>query len=42
MEKNLEANGIPDEAEEFTRLALDDNEAVPEIHVYFNDDLSEY
>ena len=41
MEKNLEENGIADESEEFARLALDEEGSVPELHVYFNDDLTE-
>lgn len=43
MDKTLDENGIPDEDEVFHRLAIDDDQAfcVPELHVYFSDDLTE-
>ncbi len=40
MKKNLDDNGIPDESQELEALAVDPDEFVPAIHVYFNDDLT--
>eukprot|EP00047_Mylnosiga_fluctuans_P005642 m.241721 g.241721 ORF g.241721 m.241721 type:complete len:216 (+) comp13905_c0_seq1:46-693(+) len=41
MGKTLEENGIPDQAGEFEELSLEEGGSVPELHVYFNDDLTE-
>ena len=41
MSKTLEENGIPDEAEQFNDLGLDETGSIPTVHVYFNDDLTE-
>eukprot|EP01136_Pigoraptor_vietnamica_P002180 Opistho-1_new@29777 len=40
MQGTLEMNGIYDEGDEFSRLAMDEDEFLPAIHVYFNDDLT--
>lgn len=40
MDKTLEENGVPDEAEKFRGLGLDDDFYVPTLHIYFNDDLT--
>lgn len=40
MSKTLEENGIPDESAELESLAVDSDEFVPAIHIYFNDDLT--
>ncbi len=40
MDKTLEENGVPDEAEKFRALGLDDDFYVPTLHIYFNDDLT--
>jgi hypothetical protein len=40
MSKTLEQNGIPDEDAEFERLALDRDQFIPTLHLYFNDDLT--
>eukprot|EP00742_Colponemidia_sp_Colp-10_P001742 GILJ01001865.1.p1 GENE.GILJ01001865.1~~GILJ01001865.1.p1 ORF type:complete len:239 (+),score=27.01 GILJ01001865.1:45-719(+) len=40
MNLTLEQNHIPDDSEEFERLSIDDDEYIPAVHVYFNDDLS--
>eukprot|EP00052_Salpingoeca_macrocollata_P026688 m.249156 g.249156 ORF g.249156 m.249156 type:complete len:324 (+) comp22621_c0_seq1:3169-4140(+) len=43
MSKTLDANGIPDDSEDLYQLGLDDEDdtCVPELHLYFNDDLTE-
>ena len=41
MNKSLEENGINDESEEFYDLRLDEDEFLPPISLYFNDDLTE-
>lgn len=41
MHKNLEENGINDESDEFFDLRLDEDEFLPPISLYFNDDLTE-
>ncbi|KOB69889.1 Uncharacterized protein OBRU01_16190, partial [Operophtera brumata] len=38
---NLERNGIPDERERFSDVALPENMHIPAILVYYNDDLTE-
>ena len=40
MSLNLEQNGIPDEREELVELGIQDDEYIPAIHLYFNDDLT--
>lgn len=40
MELNLEDNGVPDESEEFENLNIDEDDYIPTLHVYFNDDLT--
>lgn len=41
MSATLEDNGIKDESAEFSRLRIGQDEFLPELHVYFNDDLTE-
>jgi len=41
MTKTLEQNGVKDEDEEFYQLNLNEEDWLPAIHVYFNDDLTE-
>ena len=41
MTKTLEENGIRDEGEDFFELGMDEDEFLPPIHLYFNDDLTE-
>ncbi|XP_022109270.1 cytochrome b5 domain-containing protein 1-like [Acanthaster planci] len=41
MGKTLEQNGVADEDEEFYKLSMNDDEFLPAIHLYFNDDLTE-
>ena len=41
MLKTLEENGVKDESEEFYELGLDEDQFLPAIHLYFNDDLTE-
>jgi len=40
MDKTLEENDIPDETEEFQDLNIDEDEYVPAVHLYYNDDLT--
>ena len=40
MEKTLDQNDIPDETEEYIDLGIDEDEYIPAIHLYFNDDLT--
>ena len=40
MSLNLEQNGIPDERDELVELGIQDDEYIPAIHLYFNDDLT--
>lgn len=42
MNKTLEENGVTDEGEEMYTLRLDEEEFLPPINLYFNDDLTEY
>lgn len=42
MDKTLADNGIPDESEDFHELSIDRHEFIPELHVYFDDDLTEF
>lgn len=41
MTKTLEQNGVKDEDEEFYELNFDEEDWLPAIHIYFNDDLTE-
>lgn len=40
MNLTLEENDIPDESEEFAELSIDEDQYIPAIHIYFNDDLT--
>eukprot|EP00462_Mataza_sp_D1_P002956 CAMPEP_0175102324 /NCGR_PEP_ID=MMETSP0086_2-20121207/8367_1 /TAXON_ID=136419 /ORGANISM="Unknown Unknown, Strain D1" /LENGTH=223 /DNA_ID=CAMNT_0016377109 /DNA_START=33 /DNA_END=704 /DNA_ORIENTATION=+ len=40
MALTLEDNGVPDESEEFAALSIDEDQYIPAIHIYFNDDLT--
>ncbi len=40
MSKTLEQNDIPDETREFLDLNVDEDEYIPAIHLYYNDDLT--
>ena len=40
MEKTLEENDIPDDRDEFISYGIDEDEYIPAIHLYFNDDLT--
>ena len=40
MALTLTENGVPDEADEFERLTIDQDFYTPVLHVYFNDDLT--
>ena len=42
MNKTLQQNGISDETEAFYELNMDEDEFLPAIHLYFNDDLTEF
>ena len=42
MDKTLEENGVEDEAEEMYQLQMDQDEFLPPINLYFNDDLTEF
>lgn len=42
MSKTLEENGVVDESEEFFDLGMDEEEYLPSIMLYFNDDLTEH
>lgn len=42
MSKTLADNGLPDESGDFYDLSIDRHEFVPEVQVYFNDDLTEF
>ena len=41
MQKTLEQNGVKDEDEQFYELNFNEEEWLPSIHLYFNDDLTE-
>lgn len=41
MSKTLKENGVEDEGEEFYSLRLDEDEFLPPLNLYFNDDLTE-
>ena len=40
MDKTLEQNDIPDETREFLELNIDEDEYIPALHLYYNDDLT--
>ena len=40
MNKTLEENGVAELSDEFYNLSIDQHEFVPELQVYFNDDLT--
>ena len=40
MNKTLEENDVPDEAQEFERLSIEEEFYFPILHLYFNDDLT--
>lgn len=39
LELTLTQNGILDETESFIRLGMDEDFNIPNIHIYYNDDL---
>lgn len=41
MGKTLQENKVVDESEEFYVLGLDEEQFLPALHLYFNDDLTE-
>ena len=41
MDKTLEQNGVADESQDFFELSMDEDEHLPPIILYFNDDLTE-
>ena len=41
MYNTLEENGIPDESDDFYQLSMNEEQYLPAIHLYFNDDLTE-
>ena len=43
MDKTLNDNGVVDELDKFQKLSIDatDEACISEVHVYFNDDLTE-
>lgn len=42
MNKTLQQNSIDDESEAFYELNMDEDDFLPAIHLYFNDDLTEF
>ena len=40
MDKTLEENDIPDETVDYLELGIDEEEYLPAIHLYYNDDLT--
>lgn len=40
LDATLEQNGIPDETEKFLKLGIDEELGMPNIHIYYNDDLN--
>ncbi len=40
MSKSLQDNNIADEASDFQNLALDEDENIPSVQLYYNDDLT--
>ena len=41
MNKTLEENGVIDESEQFYKLRMNNEQFLPAMHLYFNDDLTE-
>ena len=41
MNKTLQENGVIDESEEFYKLRMNNEQFLPALHLYFNDDLTE-
>ena len=41
MTKTLEENGVEEESEQFYELGMDEDQFLPPIALYFNDDLTE-
>lgn len=41
MNKTLQENQVLNESEEFYELGLDEDQFLPAIHLYYNDDLTE-
>ena len=41
MNRTLQENGIADEGAEFHKLAIDEDKHMPELQLYYNDDLTE-
>ena len=41
MTKTLEENDIKDEGDEFYELGMNEDDFLPPVHLYFNDDLTE-
>ncbi|XP_065842323.1 cytochrome b5 domain-containing protein 1-like isoform X2 [Oscarella lobularis] len=42
MTRTLEENGVEDEFEKFYELGMNEDDYLPAIHLYFNDDLTEH
>ena len=40
LDQTLEENGIKDESENFLRLGVDEDFNMPNIYIYYNDDLN--
>ena len=40
LDKTLEENDILDETENFIRYGMDEEFAIPNLHIYYNDDLN--
>jgi hypothetical protein len=41
LNATLDENGIPNESDEFIRLGMDEDEYLPNLLLYYNDDLNE-
>ena len=40
LEKTMVDNGIQDEGDKFDMLGIEEDEFLPNIHIYYNDDLN--
>lgn len=40
LDQTLEQNGILDESEQFVKLGMDEHFSIPNLHIYYNDDLN--
>lgn len=40
LDETLASNGIADETENFERLGMDEDFSIPNVHIYYNDDLN--